>query len=65
MKAIGVSDLKMFCRIKMLSILKKQIKSVLIEVRRYLFILSNYIIFHLQIDTIKYLNIIKLLIVFF
>uniref|UniRef100_A0A2S2QZT8 Uncharacterized protein n=1 Tax=Sipha flava TaxID=143950 RepID=A0A2S2QZT8_9HEMI len=32
LKAIGVSDLKMFCRIKMLSILKKQIKSVLIEV---------------------------------
>lgn len=35
MKINGVTDLKLFCRIKMLSILKKQIQNVLNEVRLY------------------------------
>lgn len=45
MKAIGVTDAKMYCRMKMLSILKKQIKSVLRDVRKYTYPQIKYFIF--------------------
>lgn len=32
MKAIGIHDAKMFCRLKLLSILKRQIKYLITEV---------------------------------
>lgn len=37
MKVNGVTDTKLFCRIKKLSILKKQVKNALNEVRRYVY----------------------------